>query len=218
MLERLFGTTAQSTLIASSFTEFSGMLRRAATMYDLALAALLDDAPLEVSLDEMDDAIDEAEASIRRTVLEHLSLNPSRDLVASLVLISMVQDAERIGDTTRGLGDIPELARHPVGGPFAEELRQISARVRPLFDRCDKAFRDDDADAARFVVDAHIEIKADLSAYIAHVAASDESADMAIVYASTARNMQRISAHLSNIASSVVQPFHRIRHDDDDGE
>ncbi|MGD8327931.1 MAG: PhoU domain-containing protein [Acidobacteriota bacterium] len=217
MLERLFGPTAQPTLIASAFTEFSGMLQQAAKMYDLALAALLDGVPLEVSLHEMDDAIDDAEASIRRTVLEHLSLNPSRDLVASLLLISMVQDAERIGDFTRGLGDVRELARHAVDGPLAEELRAISARVRPLFDRCDKAFCDDDADAARVVVDSHIEIKAELSEYIAHVAASDESADMAIVYASTARNLQRVSAHLSNIASTVIQPFHRIRHDDEDG-
>jgi Na+/phosphate symporter len=164
----------------------------------------------------MDDDIDEAEATVRRAILEHLSLNPSRDLVASLVLISMVQDAERIGDFTRGLGDIPRLARHPVTGPFADELRAISDRIRPLFDRCEKGFRDDDSDQAQAVVDAHLELKPELTDYIARAAASDLTADMAIVYASTARNLQRISAHLSNIASSVVQPFHRIRHDDDD--
>jgi len=31
-----------------------------------------------------------------------------------------------------------------------------------------------------------------------------------------ARMLRRISAHLSNIASSVVQPFDRIRHGDED--
>jgi len=216
MFERLFGTKTQPTLVASAFADFSGMLRRASEMYDLALAALLDGVPLEVDLREMDDAIDEAEAAIRRAVLEHLSVSPNRDLVASLVLISMVQDAERIGDFTRGLGDVPELARHPVGGPLADELRQYSTRIRPLFDQCDAAFREDNAAGAQTVVDAHTEIKAELSDYISRVADSDLSADMAIVYAYAARNMQRISAHLSNIASSVVQPFHRIRHDDDD--
>lgn len=215
MLERLFGTTAQSTLVAKAFDEFAGMLRRGAEMHDLAFAALLDNQPLEVDLDKMDDAIDEAEASIRRAVLEHLSFSPKRDLVASLVLISMVQDAERIGDFARGLGDIPELARHPVSGPFADELRRFNERVRPLFDRCEKGFRADDTTEAQAVVDAHTATKPELSDYIARVAASDLTADMAIMYASAARNLQRISAHLSNIASSVVQPFHRIRHEDE---
>ena len=216
MLQRLFGTSAQSGLVELAFKEFSAMLAQAAKMHDLALEALLENKPLEVDLDQMDDAIDEGERVIRRTVLEHLSLNPAKDLVASLVLISMVQDAERIGDFARGLGDFPRLAKHPVSGPFAEELRSISEQVRPLFDRCEQAFRDDVLEDARTVVEAHIRIKADLAKYIASVADSDLSADMAIVYAATARNLQRISAHLSNIASSVVQPFDRIRHDDEE--
>ena len=193
------------------------MLAQAAKMHDLALEAFFENKPLEVDLDQMDDAIDEGESAVRRAVLEHLSLSPAKDLVASLVLISMVQDAERIGDFARGLGDLPALAKSPRGGPFAEELGQISDRVRPLFQTCEKAFRDDDADLARRVVDQHPQIKAALSDYIGRVADSDLDADMAIVYASTARILQRVSAHLSNIASTVVQPFDKIRHDDEDG-
>lgn len=218
MLERLFGTTAQPGLVASAFEEFSGMLQQAAKMYDLALAALLDGEPLEVDLDRMDDVIDDAEAAIRRAVLEHLSVSPNRDLVASLVLISMVQDAERIGDFARALGDVPQIAKQPVQGPFADELRRFNDRIRPLFDRCESAFRGDDASHAQAVVDAHVQTKPALSNYIARVADSDLSADMAIAYASSARILQRISAHLSNIASSVVQPFDRIRHDDENDE
>jgi len=216
MLQRLFGKTSQSTLVASAFREFSGMLKRAAEMHDLAMVTLLDNAPLEISLDEMDDKIDQGEASIRRAVLEHLSLSPRKDLVASLVLISMVQDAERIGDFARGLGDLPRLARSPRGGIYADKLRGLDARIRPLFDTCASAFRSDDAAKARAVVEEHPRIKAELAAYIDELAASDLSADMAIVYAATARILQRISAHLSNIASSVVQPFDRIRHDDEE--
>ena len=217
MLQRLFGSSAQSGLVESAFEEFSAMLRHAAEMLDLALAALLDNADLEVDLDQMDDEIDDGESKIRRMVLQHLSLQPKKDLVASLVLISMVQDAERIGDFARGLGDLPALAKSPRGGPFAEELGQIADRVRPVFQTCEKAFRDDDADLARRVVDQHPQIKADLSDYIGRLADSDLDADMAIVYALTARILQRVSAHLSNIASTVVQPFDKIRHDDEDG-
>jgi len=164
----------------------------------------------------MDDLIDNGEASIRRAVLEHLSLNPRKDLVASLVLISMVQDAERIGDFARGLGELPRLARSRRGGVFADELRRLDVRIRPLFDTCASAFRADDVNKAREVVETHPLIKAELADFIDKLATSDLSADMAIVYAAAARILQRISAHLSNIASSVVQPFDRIRHDDEE--
>ncbi len=216
MLKRLFGSAARYTLVEAAFRDFSGMLRQSAKMFDLAMAALLDNTPLEADLDDMDNAVDDGERMIRRTVLEHLSLSPEKDLVASLVLISIVQDAERVGDFARGLGELPELAKGPLGGPFADELRGLVGRLRPLFENCEKAFCDDDADLARTVVTTHTEIKADLIAYTVRLADSDLSADMAIVYASAARILRRISAHLSNIASTVVQPFDKMRHGDED--
>ena len=216
MLKRLFGSGAQSTLVEAAFRDFSGMLQQSAKMFDLAMAALLDNTPLEADLDDMDNAVDDGERMIRRTVLEHLSLSPEKDLVASLVLVSIVQDAERVGDFARGLGELPELAKGPRSGPYADDLRDLAGRLRPLFESCEKAFCDDDADLARTVVTTHTEIKADLIAYTARLADSDLSADMAIVYASAARILRRVSAHLSNIASSVVQPFDKMRHGDED--
>ena len=62
----------------------------------------------------------------------------------------------------------------------------------------------------------HVELKRSLMDYTRRVAASELSADMAIVYAASARILRRISAHLSNIASTVVQPYDRIRHGDED--
>ena len=97
------------------------MLRRSQEMLDLALAALLDNRPLEVDLDAMDDAVDEGERMVRRSVLEHLAVNPQQDLVASLVLASMVQDAERVGDFGRGIAELVPLAQGPRSGPFADD-------------------------------------------------------------------------------------------------
>lgn len=216
MLERLFGSSAKSTLVDAAFRDFSGMLQQAAKMFDLALAAVLGGKRLEVDLDDMDDAIDEGERMIRRTVLQHLSISPQKDLVASLVLVSIVQDAERVGDFARGLGEVSELSARPRTGPFTDELTEIAARLRPLFETCEEAFHKDDAELARRVVSEHTSIKAALTDYTRRLAASDEPADLVTVYALTARGLRRISAHLSNIASSVTQPFDRLRHGDED--
>ncbi|MDH3744362.1 MAG: hypothetical protein OES47_04590 [Acidobacteriota bacterium] len=216
MFERLFGSGKPSTLVEAAFRDITTMLQQSARMLDLSLGALLDNQELEVDLEEMDDVVDEGERMVRRSVLQHLSVNPSQDLVASLVLVSMVQDAERIGDFARGLAEVVALAKSRREGPFADELRGLADRIRPLFERCEKAFREDDVDHARQVVAAHREIKADLIRYTRKVADSDLSADMAVVYGSAARVLRRVSAHLSNIASSVVQPFDRIRHGDEE--
>ncbi|HEX9699308.1 MAG TPA: PhoU domain-containing protein [Acidobacteriota bacterium] len=214
MLRALFGE--KSTLIDAAFRDLSAMLQQGAKMFDLALASLLDNAELTADLNELDDVVDEGERMIRRTVLEHLSVSPNKQLVASLILVSIVQDAERIGDFARGLAEVIDLAKSPRGGPFADELRAIAGRLRPQFEACEKAFRDDDSALAREVSSEHIRIKSDLDAFTARVADSDLTADMAVVYGGAARILRRISAHISNICSSVSQPYDRLRHGDEE--
>ncbi len=85
-----------------------------------------------------------------------------------------------------------------------------------MFEVCEEAFRQDDSEKASIVIARHGELKPALVEYTKEVAASDLGADMAIVYATGARILRRISAHLSNIASTVVQPYDRIRHGDED--
>jgi phosphate uptake regulator len=216
MFERWFGAGVKSTLVEAAFQDVSTMLAQSARMLDLALATLLDNAPLEVDLDKLDDIVDEGERMVRRTVLQHLSVNPRQELVASLVLVSMVQDAERIGDFARGLAEAASLAKNQRAGEFADELRRLANRLRPMFDLCEVAFRKDDVESARQVINTHTELKRDFTAYLQKVVDSDLSADMAIVYATASRILRRVSSHLSNIASSVVQPYDRIRHGDEE--
>jgi phosphate transport system protein len=214
--KQLFSPGSTSTLVDEAFNDVSQMLQRSAEMLDHALAHLLDDTPLSVDLEDMDDLIDEAERRVRRAILHHLAVNPKQDLVASLVLVSMVQDAERIGDFARGLVELVKMAQGPRQGPFADELRQIANRLRPLFDVCERAFRLADVREARRVIVAHRELRRALKDYRNRVAASDLSADMAVVYSGAAQILRRVGAHLGNIASTVVQPYDRIRHHDED--
>jgi len=216
MWKQLFGTGSPSTLVESAFKDVTRMLERSAAMLDLSLESLLDNKVLTADLEHMDDVVDEGERMVRRTVLQHLSVNPRQDLVASLILASMVQDVERIGDFARGLSELVELAGSPRGGIHAEGLRTLASRVRPMFEVCTAAFVEGDSEQAKVVIQSHLSLKKDCAAYTEQVAASDLTADMAIVYAVAARILRRISAHLSNVASTVVQPYDRIRHGDED--
>lgn len=215
MFERLFGPGAKSTLIEAAFRDVSNMLNQSARMLDFALSSLLDNQPLDVDLDEMDDAVDESERMVRRSVMEHLAFNPHDELVASLVLASMVQDAERIGDFARGLGELVPLAKSRREGRFRDALKGAASELTPLFQVCEEAFREDDSEKARRVMAEHKKLKARFDQIVADVADSDLSPDMAVVYAVASRILRRVSAHLSNIASCVVQPYDRIRSGDE---
>lgn len=214
--KQLFNPFTPSPLVESAFTDVSGMLTQSAQMLDHALHVLVDNEPLSLDLEGMDDVVDEAERRVRRTILQHLALNPQQDLVASLVLVSMVQDAERIGDVARGMVELVQVARSPRTGPFADELRELGARLQPLFAITERAFRTAGADEARQVIAEHARLRDALKAYRARLADSDLTPDMAIVYAGSAQILRRVGAHLANIASTVVQPYDRIRHLDED--
>ncbi len=216
MLEKLFGTDRSSTLLDSAFADVTTMLEQSAKMFDHAVAALLDNTPLEVDLHDLDDVVDEGERMVRRTVLEHLSMQPEKDLVASLVLVSIVQDAERIGDFARGLAELVPLAGSDRQGPFRDRLQDGAKQVRVLFDDCERAFRKDDPEGARAVVHQARALKGHFKAITRDVAASDLGADLAVVYAGGSRILRRIAAHLSNICSTVSQPYDRIRHGDEE--
>jgi phosphate transport system protein len=216
MLKKLFSLGKPSTLIERAFRDVTAMLQQADHMLDHSLAVLLDNQELEVDLEVMDDVIDDAERMVRRSVLEHMTVSPHQDLVASLILASIVQEAERIGDFARGLAEIAALAKEPRSGPFADELRTLAVRVRSLFEQCEEAFRKDDPVMARTIMATQRELKAELNHYLQDIADSDLTADMALVYGSSATMLRRISSHLSNIVSTVIQPFDLIRRNDED--
>lgn len=211
----LFNPGGGSPLVQAAFADVSGMLHQSAEMLDHSLEVLLDNKPVAVDLENMDDVIDEAERRVRRTILQHLAVNPRQDLVASLILVSMVQDAERIGDFARGLVELGKIARSPREGVFAAELRDLASSLRPLFELTEQAFREADVEKARRVIASHRELRGRFKDYRDRLAASDLTADMAIVYAGAAQILRRVGAHLGNIASTVVQPYDRIRHGDE---
>lgn len=218
MFDKLFGPAGPSTLLEAALDDVSEMLATSRRMLELAVRALLDNRPLETDLDAMDDSVDEGERMVRRSVLEHLSFNPKQDLVFSLVLVSLVQDAERTGDFALGIAELLDMTERPLEGPFREELASLADRLFPLFDDCEQAFRHGDVEDSKAVIAQASELRRGFHGFTCRVADSDLTADLAVVYSGAARSLGRVAAHLSNIVSSVDQPYDRIRHEERDLE
>ena len=207
-----FLTGKRPPLVDQSMTDLGVMLDTADSMFAAATNCLLDNEPLHVDLSVQDEVINEREQTIRRSVLEHILADPRAELALSLLLVSIVQDAERLGDLAKSIAKASALAEAPRMGPHVDRLREVRDRVQSAFPRVRRSFIVGDARVGRVVMDEHARTKADVADFLTTLArAGDVTPNQAVVLAISSRMIGRTSSHLSNIVSAVALPFDQVR-------
>ena len=199
-------------LVAQATDEIQEMVYLGRDMFASAAAHLLENEVLEDDLSELDKRINRGEQRIRRTVFEHLSIHPEKDLIFSLKLISIVHEAERIGDLAKSLAKVAAMAKRPRLGPKVKPLREFRDHVLDLFQKLEKGFFKGEAEEAEYIMETHKALKKKVAEYITDLANDDDlTGNEGVVYALSARMLNRVSAHIANIASTVVSPLDQIR-------
>jgi phosphate uptake regulator len=207
-----FLTGARPPLIDRAVAELSSMLDISGQMFAAAAACLLDNAPVSLDLSGLDEKVNAGEQEVRRAVLEHLVCAPQDETSFSLLLVSVVQDAERCGDLAKTLAKVSELADGPRSGRHVDALGAIRDRVVDAFPRVRQAFSTGNAEQARQLMDEHAAVKEQVADFLRRVTADAElSPNEAAVLAMAARIVGRTSSHLSNVISAVALPFHQVR-------
>ena len=82
--------------------------------------------------------------------------------------------------------------------------------IRPLFSKTCTAFVEGDADLAREVMNVHENVKKRVDELTASASEAIQKGDMTPLFPLAVRFLRRVSAHLSNVASSVVNPLDQI--------
>ena len=207
-----FITGAKPPLIEQSLQHLGVMLDTSERMFEAATDCLLDNEPVTVDLAALDDVVNENEQTIRRAVLEHIAMDPRAETSLSLLLVAIVQDAERLGDLAKSISKVSALADAPRMGRHVEALRPIRNRVQTTFRRVREAFIQGDAQAARRVMEEHDETKVWVADFLRDLAAAaDVTPNQAVVLGVASRMIGRTSSHLSNIISAVALPFDQVR-------
>ena len=175
-----------------------------------------DTAELPFNIHQTDRKINKYEREVRRNVLTHLTIAGTQNIVPGLVLVSIVIDVERIGDYTKNIADL--ATKHPAklkAGPFEDDVQEIENVIKEDFPTVIRVLSHQDKEQGRAVMQ-HEEATAKKSDRIADEIITGGknmrsfAVGDAVALALYVRFLKRINAHLTNIASAIVNPFPRI--------
>lgn len=203
-------------LLDTAFDTTIKMLEFDQKMYRASRDSLRDSSTNELPFDvrQMDRKINKYEREVRRNVLTHLTIAGIANLVPGMVLVSIVVDVERIGDYTKNIVDLAKLHKAKLhGGPYEPILLRLEAQVARHFDSIIPVLRNQDKSVAREIMQAEDEFGKEAEGIVSELVQTGSpqlSVGDAVSVALYARYLKRINAHMTNIASAIVNPFPRI--------
>lgn len=191
--------------------EFKNMLSDTRGMFESVSVALIEgheEKGLKDKIYKVDKRVNLLEKEIRRRIVEHLSIQPAVDVPVSLILMSVVKDAERVGDYCKNIFEITELLDKPLKKElFCETFHHIDKNILEVFDKTQKAFMESDEKVAKEILFLERGIVKNCDAILQKIAKSSLSTNEAVCFALLARYFKRVAAHLVNIGSSVILPI-----------
>ncbi len=174
---------------------------RAVFERDRALAAAV--ASDDLAIDRLDVEIDDA-------VLKALALQApvAEDLREVVAIKMMATDLERVGDIARNIAKSAiRLGGHPAAR-FSEELRTLASESQGILRQALDAFSQNDAAAARRVLDLDDRIDGLQDEIVAGavlgIPERPEQASEAVDVIFVAKNLERVADHATNIAEDVI--------------
>ena len=214
MFKKILELWTRQSLMKKALEQIENMFKLTHTLFVDVSEYFLNDKAVSYDIYKRDRAINNFEIKVRRNVLEHLSINPREDVLSALIMTGVLIHIERIGDYSK---NIYELIGY-YGGPFLsstihDETAALYHRVQVMFQNTETAFFKGDIQLGQKVMDEHNHLKKDCDAFIKQIIESDMFASRhAVVAVLAIRYFKRVSAHLFNIASAVVNPFDLIGH------
>ena len=161
-----------------------------------------------------DKVINAAQQSVRRQLMVSASIN-NTELPMIIQYASIVKDAERIGDYAKNIYDLVRYGADFDAAPDRHHLLRYRDAVGQLILDAANVFEAKDAKRAQRLIG-----KADafLDEYDAQVKAayqSQGSASDAVARALYFRFLKRVTAHVMNVLTALVQPLDRLDYYDE---
>ena len=204
----------RESLCDEAFNAALVMLEASASMFRDAVASLRREGSLELDIYERDRQINKYERDVRRKIVTHLAISTSPDANMGLILTAIVIDIERIGDITKNIVELAaDIEQAFTGGEIEAEIASVETTVTQMFDKIVPALRNGDVDLAREIYEVHEGVAGTVEENLQRLVTGQVLTDDSAVAATATlylRYLKRISAHLKNVATSIVNPYYRI--------
>jgi len=207
--------------LTQALTTSYTMLERTGRMYRLSSAALRNNGNGDVRtrIFAEDRVINEFHREVRRKVLRHLAVAGGANLLPGLVLSCIVGDIERIGDYTKNIAELAKAYNAPLSCGFCEEqVAKMERSLEDIFSRIVQALKQSDQAEARSLIVDNMWIREscdEITLALINDRDNTISSGSAVILALYVRYLKRITEHLMNILSSVVNPYESIGYRED---
>ena len=201
-------------LCQEAFDEALLMLETSHWMFRDAVGALHKKGALVDDIYERDRQLNKFERSVRRKIVTHLSVSSKPDVNMGLVITSIVIDIERIGDYAKNISELAVGLEEPFDAlELGDEVQRLEKLVDENFTDLPTALQESDEGRARGILERHKEVNGSVERHLAALREGKAlvgDSGRAVTTALYLRYLKRMSAHLKNVATSVVNPYHRI--------
>jgi len=216
MIKELISIFKSDSLLDRAYNRSFEMLDLTNGMYLEAKNVLrnTDSNQIDIDINDQDSKVNKFQREVRKDVFNHLTMAGTDELSSGLILVSIVIDLERIGDLTKNIIEVAQA--HPerlTSKLYDEKIVKMELAVTENFSKTIEAFKNSDEELGRTIMKEYKWV-AKLSDEILMSLMKNEDTELkagsAAAFAIYTRQLKRINGHLINIASSVVNPFHRI--------
>ncbi len=187
--------------------------------FDTAINALIggtDPALVGRDIKKTDKRVNKAERAVRRELVVHVSVRgTSADVPLVLASMSVVKDAERIGDYSKNIWDIANSGIDLSDAEDINVLMRFRDRISKLIGETARVFGEKDLEAAHALLQTGDDLQDEYDDLIDEQLQTDKPAREAVPRALLYRYFKRITAHLMNILTSLVMPIDRLDYYDE---
>ncbi len=168
------------------------------------------------ALYKKDVEVNKLERRVRKQIIAHLTGPQDHAVTYALLIMSLIKDAERLGDYAKNLLEVREM--HGKDLPDDErvgELREIRQSVETLASETRQVFETSDEErATELTIEGRIVAKR-CDDLIRRIAGADYDGATAVALTLGARFYKRIDSHLLNLLSGVIMPLHKLDYFDE---
>ena len=205
-------------LLSQAWNESYKMMLISNEMFENAISRLREGEKTKKlkKLKKKDRKINDFHKSVRKKVITHFSISKSiEDIPNGLVLLSIVEDVERLGDYTKNILDLAIHYPKPlIAENLSSHLKKIEVEIQLMFPDVIKSVEDNNDKLANKILKTYGKSLAGISDNIVNNCIAGkhefESGSEVASVALYSRYLKRIGAHLKNISTTILNPYDYI--------